>query len=184
MKFPAPPLSASLILVCLAACSALGPSLQGPARLLDPVHDDLTGMLVAFDLPRGIGVVPDASTLSLMRSGSPVAVAMLVEAEADDVATRLPPPAKGRQYYLVAVSAVDRAELQQAQAAARAADPDGKLTAVSVAPRLCVAEDGAPGGATVSVLAALPGKGRIVPLVDHRPLSEVAGATGSLPRCS
>ena len=48
-------LIAIVLTLLLAACSTAGINTNNPSRSLDPVNDDVASLLIAFDLPRGLG---------------------------------------------------------------------------------------------------------------------------------
>ena len=171
-------------LLLLASCSSFGPSTPPSLRALDPLHDDLGNLLIAFDLPRGLGPVVGGSSLTLSVVGAKPVRAMLAAADADAVAGNLPPPANGHAYYLFSIAPTDEPALHAAIAAALAANPAGAGTAnLAVAPALCTSGGIDTGKAVISVLAALPGGPHLSPLVDHRVLGDLLGPAVTLPAC-
>jgi hypothetical protein len=178
----APRIFGIVLILVIAGCSSFGPQTTSAPRALDPLHDDIGNVLIAFDLPRGIGAVPDASTLTLAVPGAKPIRATLTEADIDDVAGNLPPPANGRAYYLLQLSATDRAVVRAVQAAARSANVSPASIAFAIVPKLCVSADADTKPVTISVLLALPGGARLAPLIDHQPLAALAGA--GLPTCA
>src|SRR5436190_2773101 len=109
-------------LVVLAACSTVGPG-PGPANgTLDPLHDDLGSLLIAFDLPRGLGPAKGSLFTFDVANGGPTEHLRLVlaQADVDGVPSALPPPGQGRSYYLFGFTAADQAAIRAAQASANA----------------------------------------------------------------
>ncbi len=166
----------------LAGCTGFDPSTPAALRPLDPLHDDLGTLLVAFDLPRGLGPIQDGQSLSFTVAGSKPVRVTLAPADADAVAGHLPPPAEGHAYYLFALPAADQATVRAAQASVAGAAVPPQVT-VTVNPRLCAAGTIDPTKLSLSVLAALPGSARIVPLIDRELLADMIGPTGRLPAC-
>jgi len=184
-------LAAVCLALLLAGCSTVGVDLDTPAkpRTLDYVNDDIGGLLIAFDVPRGIGPIDNASTLSFdLALAGPSArhvKAVLVPSDADDVEGRLPPPGQGRTYYLFGLALKDQAALREAQSTARAAHAPASAVTLTLAPRLCTSGGVDPKAVTISVLAALPGAATPMPLIDHQLLADLlAKSGGALPPCS
>jgi hypothetical protein len=183
------------IAVCLAlllaACSTLNLDTANRLRSLDYMRDDIASLLIAFDLPRGIGPVPGASTLSfdvvIAGQGERHIDATLTQADADEVAGSLPVPAKGRAYYLFGFTDKDKAAIHDAQAWARSLPGglSGNSLSIKLAPRLCTSGDVDVAAATVSVLVALPGQPGLAPLIDHQRLPDLVAQAGGagLPPC-
>lgn len=168
----------------LAACSSFGPSTPPALRALDPLHDDLGKLFIAFDLPRGLGPVVGGSSVTLDAVGAKPVRAALVAADADEVAGNLPPPANGHAYYLFSIAPADQPALQAAVVAALSANPSAAGTAsLAVTPALCTSGGIDPAKAVISVLAALPGGAHLGPLIDHRALGDLLGPTVTLPAC-
>lgn len=166
----------------LAACTA-GSLTTGPSpRGLAPLRDDIAGMLVVFDLPRGLGAPARLSSLTFAAPGMAPVKALLIEADADTVAASLPPPAAGHAYYFFGFSPADQGALRAAQAVARAAHATDAGVSVTIVPGLCRSADADVSKAQVSVLAARPGPASLVPLIDHRPLADIT-AGAALPAC-
>ena len=171
-------------LLMLAACSMAGPSTPPTLRALDPLHDDLATLLIAFDLPRGLGPVAGGSSVTLAAVGARPARAMLLAADAEQVAGNLPPPANGHAYYLFSIAPGDQPALRAAVTAALAANPGAAGTATfSVAPVLCTSGGIDPATAVISILVAVPGGPHLSPLVDHRALGDLLGPALKLPDC-
>lgn len=181
-----------LLALGLAACASFGPSLDtARPRTLDYMRDDLASLLVAFDLPRGLAPVPNASTLSLdvviAGQGERHIKALLTEADADDVAGSLVPPGTGRAYYLFGFTEADKAAIREAQAWARSLPGGlaGNSLSITLAPRLCAGAGVDPSSSTISVLVALPGQSGLAPLIDRQRLADTTAAAGGgpLPAC-
>src|SRR5690349_23583510 len=105
--------------ISLAACSSLGPGAPPPsARAVNTLTDDIGALLFALDLPRGIGPTPGASVLTYAIPSARPIKAVLVSADVDDMASRLPPPGDGRAYYFLALAPKDRTSIRTVQAGA------------------------------------------------------------------
>lgn len=180
MPWRLPALAAALL---LSACSSFGPDTPAARRVLDPLRDDLSGVVIAFDLPRGIGAAPGVSALTFTAPGVPPLKTVLIDADGDEIAASLPPPANGHAYYFFGLSAADQSALRAAQSAARAANADPAQIGVTITPKLCRSGDIDPAAITISVLAALPAGGHLAPLVDHRRLTDLVGPD-PLPACT
>jgi hypothetical protein len=180
------------IALLLAACSTLNLDTANRLRSLDYMHDDIASLLIAFDVPRGIGPVLGASTLSfdvvIAGQGERHVKAVLAEADADDVAGRLPPPGAGRAYYLFGFADRDKAAIRDAQAWVRSLPGglSGNSVGIALAPRLCTNGGVEPANLTISVLLALPGEPALAPLVDRARLSDIVAQSGgtALPPCA
>jgi len=174
MHLRAKSICAGVAFAALSACSSL-PIGAGPATpVLDPLRDDLSKLLIAYDLPDTIEAVPGASTLTVAvvaPTGSEKVAAQLLPADFDDVAGSLPDPADGRSYVLFGFSAADQAALGKLQEFARAQPPGGARLTVDLAPGLCFNERIDPTSVRVTVLVAAVGGGRLVPLVANTPLA-------------
>lgn len=183
------------IAVCLAlllaACSTLNLDTANRLRSLDYLRDDIASLLIAFDLPRGIGPVPGASTLSfdavIAGQGERHVDAILIEADADEIGGDLPAPGKGRAYYLFGFADKDKTAIRDAQAWARTLPGGltGNSVSIKLSPRLCTSGDIDVASATLSVLVAIPGQPDLAPLIDHQRVSEVIAQSGggALPPC-
>lgn len=177
-----------IIAVSLAGCASFGLNDPAPSRGLDLLNDNLGLERVVFDLPRGLGAPDGASSLVLDLAGPPrqQVKVKLVEADADDVAASLPPPATGRADYVFEVSATDRSRLEAAQQAARSLHVAADSLALSVVPGLCASGPIDPQHAVVSVLLVPPtGRGTLSPISRQR-LADLLAASGlgALPACS
>jgi hypothetical protein len=173
----------------LAGCSTLGITDTGSTgAALDPSRDDIGNMLVAFDLPRGLGPVTTAElfTFDVPNGGPSEHLRLtLVPADADAVSSRLPPPADGRAYYLFGVRDQDKPAIQAAQAAAQAAGIPGSAITIGIVPHLCTSGPVDPNTLTVSVYALMPGQTRMTPFLDNELLADVQKLPGStqMPPC-
>ena len=131
-------LAAALTLV-LSACSTMGLNSPSASGSLDPLHDDVGSLLIAFDLPRGLGPNNAAGQLFTfdVPQGGPTEHLrlLLVPADADLAAGHLPPPAEGRAYYLYTLDGAARAQIQAAQATANARAVPGKSVQIGVVPQ-------------------------------------------------
>lgn len=176
----------------LAGCSSmLGTPPASRDRPVDYLRDDIAGMVLAFDVPRGLEPLEQGSVLRFYLTALSGAYrhvrATLVRADASDLASSLPPPAPGRTYYLFAFDQADQLALRDAQAWARGL-PQGYIgkdgLEVTVEPRFCAAEPVDPRDVRYSVLLAMPdGLARLQPLVSGQSLAEALGAR-PLPACA
>jgi hypothetical protein len=91
------------VTVLLAACSTVGINTASNGRSLDPLRDDVASLLIAFDLPRGLGPNNAAGqlfTFDVANGGPQEHLRLsLVPADADQVAGNLPPPGGGSGSY-------------------------------------------------------------------------------------
>lgn len=167
----------------LAACSTAGINFNNPSRSLDPVNDDVASLLVAFDLPRGLGpnnVACQLFTFDVAQGGPTEHLrSTLVPADVDAAGGSLPPPADGRAYYLYTVADKDKAAIRAAQAAAKARGLTGASIQIGVVPHLCGSGPIDQSTLTVSIFATLPGQTRLMPFMDHVPLATVLQQPGS-----
>jgi hypothetical protein len=183
MRKPILSLSSMLVAAALSACSSFGPSTPPPSRPIDALRDDVAGLLIVFDLPRGLGPMPGASFLTFTVGTTRPVTAALIPADADAMATQLPPPGKGRAYYFLDLSPIGQTAMRTAQAGARAANPAPSSVALAVVPGLCESEAVDPKLVTLSVFAAVPGASHLVPLIDHRLVADIVGSAGKLSAC-
>lgn len=180
---------AGMLLAAVAGCSSL-PIGAGPATpVLDPLKDDLSKLLIAYDLPDTLEAVPGASTLTVgvtAPSGTRNVAAQLVPADFDDVAGALPDPADGRFYVLFGFTTTDQTALGKLQGFARAQPPGSARLSVDLAPALCFNESIDPASVRVTVLVATKGGGPLIPLIANTPLATlIAQSPGaSLAACS
>ena len=134
-------LIAIALTLCLAACSTVGINTVNNGRALDPVNDDVASLLIAFDLPRGLGPNNAAGqlfTFDVAQGGPQEHLrSNLVPADADQVAGNLPPPADGRAYYLFTIDTQAQPAIRAAQAAAQARGITAASIQIGVVPQLC-----------------------------------------------
>jgi hypothetical protein len=166
-------------LALVAGCSTLGVP-AGPVAVLDPLRDDVGAMVVAFDLPRGLG--PAAGSLLTFDvagggEGEHLRLA-LQQADVDALPSGLPPPAIDRAYYLFALAPADRATLQRGQAAALARGASPANATLAVVPKLCSAGPVDAATATLSVFAVVPGR-QVLPFINRQTLAAVLQQPGS-----
>ena len=176
-------LIAAALTVFLAACSTVGLNTGNNNRSLDPLHDDVTSLLIAFDLPRGLGPNDKAGqlfTFDVAQGGPQEHIrSLLVPADVDQAGGALPPPAEGRQYYLYTINANDKPALQAAQAAAVARNLSPSSIQIGVVPHLCGAGEVDKNALTVSIYALIPGQTRMMPFMNQVPLAAVLQQPGS-----
>jgi len=174
---------AALLTLLLAACSTLGVNGPGANGALDPVHDDVASLLIAFDLPRGLGPNNAAGQLFTfdVANGGPSEHlrATLLPADFDEVANRLPAPAEGRQYYLYQLSEQSKAQIRAAQATAAARGITAASIQLGIVPHLCSAGPVDKNALTVSIFATLPGRTGLLPFMDRETLAAVLQQPGS-----
>ncbi|WP_417310564.1 hypothetical protein [Devosia sp.] len=174
----------------VAACSGL--SLDGKTpRSLDFLNNDVSGLLLAFDLPAALEPVDGESILRLdlvsPDAGERHIAAVLVPATSGELAGTLPAPADQRSYYLFQLSADDQAQIAEAQAWGRSLPQGSVRLDASLSPRLCRIGEIDPDKLRISVLATLPGAASgLSPLIANQPLRELlkADATSNVPRCA
>lgn len=178
------------IALLLSGCSTLNLDTAARLRALDYLRDDIASLLIAFDLPRGLAPIENASTLSfdvvLSGKGERHVKAVLVRAEADDVAANLAAPGTGRAYYLLGFVESDQAAIRAAQSWARSNVGVSSDATITLAPRFCESDAIDPKQVTVTVLVALPGHTQLAPLIDRQPLADTLAASGGsdLPACA
>lgn len=171
--------AALCMVVAIAACSTLGVPSQ-PARAIDPLRDDLSSVIVAFDLPRGLGPAKGSLlTFDVANGGSAEHLRLMLEqADVDELPTTLPPPAADRAYYLFALTPGDRAMLRAGQDSALQRGAPSTSATLAVIPKLCTAGPVDATTATVSVFAVLPGKPPL-PFLNRQVLSVLLQQPGS-----
>ncbi len=172
-------IAGSLFVLLLAACSTIGiPS--GPTGKLDLLRDDLANMLIAFDLPRGLGPAKGSLFTFDVANGGPAEHLRLVPVQAniDEVPRDLPPPAIDRAYYLFAFTETDKYAIRSAQMSAQQRGASANNVTVGVVPKLCTAGTVDAATTTVSVYAVLPGRGAM-PFLNQQLLSVLLQQPGS-----
>lgn len=170
----------------LSACTTLVPTGNAPVpRALDTIQDDLTGLILAFDVPAAVQPVLAQSRLRVEITPQGGAVerieAGLQLADADLAEGALPPPQGGRTYYLLTLVEKDRAALKAAQERLRRLPSGTAVVSVGLAPWFCAigADPGPNARYTVRVLAS--GQAQpLAPLVSNQP---VAPSGQPLPAC-
>jgi hypothetical protein len=172
-------LAAATALV-LAACSTVGPGPGPGGNALDPLRDDIASMLIAFDLPRGLGPAKGSLFTFDAANGGPNEHLRLVplQADIDAFPPNLPPPGVDRQYYLFALSETDRLAIRSAQASAQQRGATAKNVTLGMIPKLCTAGTVDPNLVTVSVFAVLPGRAPL-PFLNRILLSQLLQQPGS-----
>lgn len=176
-------LLAFALTLVLSACSTVGLNSPSASGSLDPLHDDVGSLLIAFDLPRGLGPNDRAGQLFTfdVPQGGPTEHLrlLLVPADADQAAGHLPPPADGRAYYLYTLDGAARAQVQAAQASANSRNVPGSTVQIGVVPHLCSSGPVDQYATTVSIFATLPGRTGPLPFMNHETLANVLQMPGS-----
>ncbi|MEP7240896.1 MAG: hypothetical protein ABI697_08430 [Devosia sp.] len=171
-----------LLALLLTGCASVGlDTAPATPRALDTLNDDLGALVIALDMPRGVGAVEGGTALTLDLGGPrPQHLrAPLVEADADAVAATLPPPGTGRAYYFLSLAPADQVLVRTLQQSAR---NSAVVPVLAVVPKYCVSGPLDLKSVTVAVLGGLPGR-RLSPLVERATLAQVA-AGSPLPACS
>lgn len=157
------------LLLALAACSSIPIGMGARQNGLDGLTDDVAGALLALDLPQVLEPVAGGTVLSLditsAGGGKRHIKAVLGTADPGDLAGLLPPPADGRSYYLFGLAAADQQAIREAQAFARGLPPGGAQLTLGLSPSLCRTDAIDMQKTMVSALVALPGSGRVAPLL-------------------
>lgn len=182
-------ISAFAAALLLAGCSSMGIDPSSPSgRTVDPLRDDIASLLIAFDLPRGLGPAKGSLfTFDVANGGASEHLRLpIVEADAESIEGRLPAPAPGRAYYVFAFSEADRVAIRSAQATALARGVTGNNVTVGVVPHLCTTPGLDPNMATVSVLASLPGQRQPLAFLNQQSLAVLLTQPGStqMPFCN
>ena len=130
-------------------------------------------LLIAFDLPRGLGPAKGSLFTFDVANGGPAEHLRLtpLQADVDGLPSNLPPPGVDRAYYLFAFSETDKLAIRNAQLTAQARGATAQNVTVGMVPKLCTAGPVDPNLVTVSVYAVLPG-----PLADAVPQPHAAVA--------
>jgi hypothetical protein len=164
----------------LSACATVGPG-PGPANAaLDPLRDDVGSLLIAFDLPRGLGPAPGSLFTFDVANGGPAEHLRLtpLQADVDGIPANLPPPGVDRAYYLFAFSETDKLAIRNAQLTAQARGAAAQNVTIGMIPKLCTAGAVDANLVTVSVLAVLPGRSPI-PFLNRTVLAQLLQQPGS-----
>jgi hypothetical protein len=179
---------AALAVLVVAGCSTLGVPSGPSGQALDPLRDDVANLLIAFDLPRGLGPAKGSLFTFDVATGGPAEHLrlQLVQADADMVGTSLPPPGVDRAYYLFAIAEADKLAVRAAQASAISRGVTGANVTIGVVPKLCTTQGLDPNLVTVSVLASVPGQRALLPFLDRILLAQLLQQPGStqMPFCS
>lgn len=189
-----PVILAILLLAGVAACASLSLPTARALRQVDILIDDVGALIVALDLPSEIAPLPFGVVITILATtpsnGERLIEAALVPADADTVASSLPPPGRERAYYIFGFSDDDKAKLAEAQSWARTL-PGGFKAAggvldLGVDPRFCALATVDPATIHFSVLIALPGAERLAPLFENARLADLLARTRetALPSCS
>ena len=164
----------------LAACSTVGGG-PGPGKsTLDPLRDDIGPLLIAFDLPRGLGPARGSLFTFDVANGGPSEHLRLtpLQADVDGLPANLPPPGIDRAYYLFAFSEADKLAIRNAQLIAQARGATAQNVTVGMIPKLCTAGPVDPNLVTVSVYAVLPGRSPL-PFLNRTMLATLLQQPGS-----
>lgn len=187
--FAAVVLAAGLI----AGCSSLSVPTVVKLRALDYLNDDISSLVLAFDVPETLEPMPEAShfafAVSIPGQGERKVDAVLAPGDASEVAGTLPPPGNERTYYLFRFADADKAKLRAAQAWARGIAETGakpNKPVISITPRFCRSDTIDVAATRVSVLIALPGSSALEPLIEGQSLAALLASTGGgeLPACA
>ena len=179
-----------VVLLGLAACSSIPVGMGERQHGLDGLNDDVAGALLALDLPQALEPVAGGTTLSLditsAGGGERHIKAVLGTADPGDLAGLLPPPADGRSYYLFGLAAADQQAVREAQDWARTLPPGGAQLTLGLSPSLCRTDAIDMQKTMVSALVALPGSGRVAPLLGPVSLATVLATAPikEIPACA
>lgn len=168
-------------MLLLAACASITLP-TGPSGNVDLLRDDLGSMLIAFDLPRGIGPAAAGSLFTFdVANGGPGEHLRLTprQADLDSVPANLPPPGLDRAYYLYVFSEADRFAIRNAQASAQQRGAAASNVTVGLVPKLCTAGFVDPSQVTISAFAILPGSRTPLPFLNRQLLSVLLQQPGS-----
>ena len=165
------------LLLAVAACSSIPIGMGERQHGLDGLNDDLAGALLALDLPQVLEPVAGGTVLNLditsASGGERHIKAVLGTADPGDLAGLLPPPADGRSYYLFGLAPADQQAVREAQAWARSLPPEAATLTLGLSPSLCRTDAIDMQKTMVSALVALPGSGRVAPLLGPVSLTTV-----------
>ena len=170
---------AFLVTFALAACSTMG---NGPDRNrpLNALLDDVASIVIAFDLPRGLGPAPGSLFTFDVANGGPEEHLRLtpLQAHVSDLPAGLPPPRADRAYYFYAFSATDVQAIRDAQISAQLRDASAENITLGFIPKLCTAGPVDPNVVTVSVYAVLPARAPM-PFLNRIVLAQLLQQPGS-----
>lgn len=178
------------LLLAVAACSSIPIGMGERQNGLDGLNDDVAGALLALDLPQALEPVAGGTVLSLditSNGGEERHIkAALGTADPGDLAGMLPPPADGRSYYLFGLGEAEQQAVREAQAWARTLPPGTAQVTLGLSPGLCRTDVIDLQKTTVSALVALPGSGRVAPLLGPVSLATVLAAAPikDVPACA
>lgn len=174
--------AAAALAAVLAGCSSLVPETQKKLEAVDPVRQDISGLILIFDLPAEVQPVAETTQMSVDFAvpGQPGrrVDAVLALADPGDLADSLPPPAAGRTYYFMGFSDVDRQKLAEAQVWARSAGNASAAGGLSVAPRFCGTGPVDIARAKFSVKVSLPGTAQGATLIKDELLANALALSG------
>lgn len=177
----------------LVACTSLSPVTALRLRNLDYFSDDLASLVFALDLPAHIRPQSDGSRVTFdvttVADGERHIDAILVRADSDAVAGKLPQPGNGRLFYVFRFSDDDRSALREAQAWMRElkarGTPAGGQVSIGVKPRFCKTAPVNSDEDRITVHIALPGDDQLNPLLQNARLGEIAdGNPANMPDCT
>lgn len=156
------------LLFAVTACSSIPMGMGARPQAVSGLNDDMAGALLALDLPQVLEPVAGGTVLNLditSASGERHIRAVLGTADPGDLAGLLPPPAEGRSYYLFGLAPADQQAVREAEAWARTLPPEAAQMTVSLSPGLCRTDAIDLQKTMVAALVALPGSGRVAPLL-------------------
>lgn len=182
-------LAVLVVALLVTGCTSLGINPAAPSgRAVDPLRDDIASLLIAFDLPRGLGPAKGSLfTFDVANGGAGEHLRLpIAAADAEMVDGVLPPPGVGRAYYLFAFSATDMAAIRAAQASALARNVSSTGVTIGIVPHLCTSGGIDPNQVTVTVIAALPGQRQPLMFLDRQVLAQLLTQPGStqMPFCA
>lgn len=177
-------LTVILGLAAVAACSTLSVGTVARLRALDLLNDDIAELVLALDVPVALVPQPDKSrfVLSATQDNGTLTSTevMLVRADAQDMAERLPPPAQDRGYYLFGFADADQQRLRSMQAELRDLQASGGHARVEVSLNMnfCILAEIDPATTTFSAHVALPGTDRLEPLIHGETIANLLANSG------
>ena len=172
----------SLATVCilLSACSSLVPATLMQVMALSPLQADPADIALRTSLPRGVGLIPDASFLTLAATNP---------ARGLDVdhrfAIRTTEDAEGRLVFTLAPEAMaPLARLQEIVRHHEAEDPRGTTGSLGVTLGLCDLGTGIDPQQRLSVDLRTEAEGVFLPFVRNLPIQDATDHIGTLPPCT